>query len=1609
MDILNYQATLGYFDVDRIDTLLDGAIVGDDASEKLTTVLLLRNTHVESDSLLIIKVQYIGWALWLMHDGTPLNQSLTMFNCFPFRYDYFRNRCVFVDNITDMNSIFRDDIISIKMTLIRNMARPAVIYMPDNIYNTALSRDHSDLFFGLPFFTTHVFKHDPSSDQVTALVKKVNPSYMVQLNDRPLHDPDKVSMNYMTTIDPSVDYVLATTFPYTKTTYNVIVTAADALKPPYTGFFFVKKIQIPRPPVEFNLSIKESSFFTPLNFKKVIANTCVILRSLDIGVNVINADTRFCLESMIEGFFVNDAISGPIDVPADILPYYEETFAGHTKHFEAIHSYSAWIAALKIVMTRNCKTPRVAALLNGILKAVRNTHRAMFGTDAALVVTNAHLDYKLHAAIFVALFNSSHVHPGIFHLGFYLVRQVAYYLYINHSVLADLPFYIPCIGFPAMSFESHAVVLVDMSSSADVSELEYYHDPPLRNEDWYKIDSGLVNTPTSVEEAVTRATPTVMFGSISLPLNKLGDAMRNVYLAAFPPNFFRQTPDFSDSSYSSSSIASLTSHPTVGRIARVLLRLHSSFNVNWVRAELEQMALPTKMLGASEEDLGYPLTILATNFTKVEEGLGFPVLYRHRSRGKVAYADTLYSMAQSSLFSIERNLSLRSTSQPVFAMDQDSHSDLLRDVLLVTWFLHSPMLHRMPYDRSNTISQSEKSAVDSSRFQLKMYDAYDSYTTVAVPALATSASYAPKGFVDGTTNPRQNSLFAAASVCRRYAPKNALLRRVVDSKRGIRIKASNSTKDLDGIRSLNIMFPHMTMVANSINYKAAPYFLELSSAMIFTATCNSKAPMDAGICSSMLMEAELPVFVESSSNATVASVFMAWSAVQDMCAHMNNEPYLLRHSSATYRVAPAYVDKYGLSRSSNPYLAGLRRLDPSVTSADMFSRSLTSPQLVPLYQIMVGSRIQECLNNTTNRNITCSSKGVMDRYLRATPVLTIDNTNTATSNLYLRVEDHYGSDAPSSVVFRLGRSPASTFAFYEAFLLHRKKDIPMLSPLEVFRLVSMIGLDGNVSNSTLSDRNNLPSVASEVLSRDQLIAARLSFARKSWSPNEFYGSISGYVRRGMDRIANVEENIRNNDVFSFATSGVLLNPSVLSKNAGSVTNLKPIYDVMTKRQTHMRWNTLRVMDDVTARLVMCRMDPIRKQWALVPRVREIEAGTAVGFLSGEVNRIELMAESVTVYDPVSPQTRIISTPTGFALAAYRQAASIFSPDTLYPTGEFEWFQYTGVVRMPMVPYRASKGIDGDITVINAARSDPQLVDSKTLSEYAYRERVAITGFFISAARFSSVLRYVRYTHDERIANAVFVRISRDVIARTGDEPQLSYWELRTTKTVVAASELVVLVPKQSEWKAFLFSGVPSEVAPNLNFENLYSTTLKMTPNQLYPSMEYVHSSNYIDNVQATLAPMIPRLLSIAREQEIRAIQPEDLAVIDPPPTLDNGEIRNVDYVMKALTPLNARLLAYPDSRVVSAELVNVMTEDVEKLPSTPPDLPDDIFEGIDMNIFNNVWQSPSSPPHGSVDINPQASAFIPHESLYDPSVLPGTPPDYYFPGSPSSSSSTWFD
>src|SRR3989338_186819 len=63
--------------------------------EEVYDRILRRNAYVIPRSLMVIKLQYVDRAVWLIHNGEFVNGDLTVMNCVVVLYDYFRERPVF--------------------------------------------------------------------------------------------------------------------------------------------------------------------------------------------------------------------------------------------------------------------------------------------------------------------------------------------------------------------------------------------------------------------------------------------------------------------------------------------------------------------------------------------------------------------------------------------------------------------------------------------------------------------------------------------------------------------------------------------------------------------------------------------------------------------------------------------------------------------------------------------------------------------------------------------------------------------------------------------------------------------------------------------------------------------------------------------------------------------------------------------------------------------------------------------------------------------------------------------------------------------------------------------------------------------------------------------------------------------------------------------------------------------------------------------------------------------------------------------------------------------------------------------------------------------------
>lgn len=450
---------------------------------------------------------------------------------------------------------------------------------------------------------------------------------------------------------------------------------------------------------------------------------------------------------------------------------------------------------------------------------------------------------------------------------------------------------------------------------------------------------------------------------------------------------------------------------------------------------------------------------------------------------------------------------------------------------------------------------------------------------------------------------------------------------------------------------------------------------------------------------------------------------------------------------------------------------------------------------------------------------------------------------------------------------------ADTFAAYEYLHLH-KRYMNLLSPLQIFRTLSFLKDEEFV----YPPPRILPTVfvmdeeTKESFDRSQQKGTLPRvFAPKGPKHNEYYAPITGYVTRAMDVFSSIEYNKRSPSLSHHAVSRRARTKESLLVSIGDskesdyyASGVRPIYDMdvrflttetsqSSERQHEGRqrlWSP--VTSPMNTHMVEVKYDQIRKQWHLVAK-NYLIAGNVIGFIFGEVSPIEIFVESTDLFDPKDVSLNEIATKekaVHFSDYVSGVCENIFNRDVLYPVDEFGWFQFTCVkIRSPVLYTESvfeNKSIvkkDGGPVRVYSALENSDITEryrtdsvADVVSKNAYREVRVICGYEIDASRFSSCVRYVRYTRDPTLANAEFKRVKRSRVASLGNNVDLNYWYLTITRYVPEGSEIIALIPSKNNkngntvhWAKFLIAGIPRVKLEQNRFGNFWNYPVKCVP------------------------------------------------------------------------------------------------------------------------------------------------------------------------------------
>jgi hypothetical protein len=483
-----------------------------------------------------------------------------------------------------------------------------------------------------------------------------------------------------------------------------------------------------------------------------------------------------------------------------------------------------------------------------------------------------------------------------------------------------------------------------------------------------------------------------------------------------------------------------------------------------------------------------------------------------------------------------------------------------------------------------------------------------------------------------------------------------------------------------------------------------------------------------------------------------------------------------------------------------------------------------------------------------------------------------------------------------------------TFAAHE-YLLSQRHGEDLLSPLQVFRLFALF----REAELKQKDKKLLLIIDPEDTKSYTLSTETSMSIPESAEAGEFYAPIVGYVTRGNDEISMLQYNARSPAMNHYGVSRRSRTKEILLDADRKIfvipaynTGMHPIYDTNARFITHSNegeyddtngrqrlWNP--ILQSKDHNVVSLRYDIERKEWYLSARFYLLE-NNVIGFLFGEVSPIEIFTESMDVFDPpATPTDEATARATAFSDYVSGVCENVFDRETLYPTDRFSWFEYTHTKTVNPVSYRNSKFDNKTFTenVNNVVhlhsetetRNITQEVRQETVKSIvgplAYRESRVICGYEINGVRFSSNVRYVRYTTRPELANAVFKRVDRKKIALFGQKPDLGYWYLVATKYIPQGAEIIALIPRSNEknnnvvdWRKFLMSGYPALKLPVDVFGNTWNHPIKAVPvhqSILYHEKEMPYTNNYgsslpVYGVRQIALGNILRLQEMAKQQ-----------------------------------------------------------------------------------------------------------------------------------------------
>lgn len=1535
--------------------------------------LLARNTHVIANSLFLVKIQYLDDTLWLVHTGEEYNPKFSVMNAIAFVYDNFQDKLTFVQVEAARHFLRKIPLqrpYYVRTILVRDtrLDLGRIEYLPEDIssFSSSFEEEKDSIFSSEGLYNSAFFYYllhrnilTPVSNKndtlLSAILRSVSLAHTSSLGG----DLAETTHAFFTIVQNS-----------DRTGY--FIKPEFAFESPPTNFISGERVTVSKAVTRDNVQVERGSPFTTKTLKKTMNDACRILRSLGVAVNVIDNNIYLVFEALVEAAFVHECVFGPTKVTGDarhptysyVAPLYDfeaDADSAYTKHrVRTFERNAAWILATKILVLHECKTARVYGFFKGIHDAVASFYQLvqrdgeLFANRSALRkaifaalfwesgAVNAHKEHLIYPGI---LTNAPLVFPALFHVGFFLVHQMAAYLTVNARHYADpLPLTIKCSGFCAMSFEKRVWTFTAFNGMQELTDLVDAR-PPLKEDDWSSIDEALLNEPLppTLNDAINSSAPTVIFGNVKLRIERLGDAMRRVFLSSFPEGFFGGD---AREVYSKPLLKRMKKGP-VGSIANLLLKLRDltddASKVKKVKKEMISVAMPKAAINQDYDKknvngmVGAPYAVsISDTMGSVSKGASLYVLTKKLSVplpvavGNADLSSTVLGFMRKKMATLGKLLNLKEARQISSLEPSDAvEKTLLEDVLLVVWFLHSPFFSRTPYAKRQNVAQGDPvngklTSMAVSRLPVGAFFQFAEAVTHTVKRDYISFNKFPL-YIDGIVATRQHGVIAATG-----SPNVPVLSNTGYLERSKKVDTKGNTyvgallkkvtglgdlANMDGVTEMSVLFPEKSTGKRENAYKLGMRFLDNSANFVITATSRQQTAWSTGLQTSRLFENEsLSVVKESRSVELTQDTYLGWSLMRQAFDRAYANKYFVTTAGSMILRKEDEFKRFSATQdlSNRTLLYDLRRSSvPASEGLENYNRTITGA-MGPLFRHFVFERLS-VLHKTEYAALAAISS-LKEEYLKGEYVAEIHNFADIHNEFRVSrpLRDDLLTDFPlanqSILSVKAGRSPVATFAFHEASKLDGDKKA--LSPLEVFRIVAALGLSADVPRATLENPENFPLAPGfPVSGKEERAKYELSIsARTAWSPNEFYGEIIGYVTRGNDYPATLEENLRGNDLVHYASSATMRAPHVVQKKLGE-TGLVPVYDMSVaiydpstkvlqreKKWEYGQWKGLRFNgnDDNMTR---CTKDLVRKQWALHPAFHFVP-GNVVGILAGEVNAIELVTESVDIFDPGMPGAADVSVQAlDFSIVVRDHVENIFSSSTLYPVGEYEWFQCTDVIRRSTVPHHQSNA-DAE-SKLRIRRPDGTSVEAtpanlELLGPHAYRERIIVHGYQISGTRFSSRVRYVRYTHNPALANAVFVEVPRKGLAAYGDEPALSYWALTATKEIPHDMEIVVAIPAASagriDWRKFLLGGYPREIGSRKTrarpgtkhgdgiYEQGYDWGLpvRLVSNYRTALFSQLNDHFFTTDISSSLPITAPRTLTVAQESFMHGLYQRNL-------------------------------------------------------------------------------------------------------------------------------------